>query len=418
MKKVLVVTYYWPPAGGPGVQRVLKFCKYFPEFGWDPVVLTVRNGEYPNLDPTLLEEAENINVYKSISFNPFLLYKILTRKKSVPTFSLDHDSTRGFSRIPQWIRLNCFIPDARKGWVPFAVRMGKKILKKENIDLIFSSGPPHSLHFIANKLKEKYGIPWIADFRDPWTDLFHLEGHNRLSMVQENDRKKEEKILSSADMITTVSSSLKNLLIQKQMSKRIEMVNNGYDENDFTEIPKKQINNDKIVISYIGGMAKSQIPESFFKAISILKNKNVNVRLRFSGNLHPDAGTIIENLGINDLVKYGGYVSHQDAIQSMVESSFVLLVIPDTANNNGIITGKLYEYLRSYTPIICIAPHNSDAANIIRDTQSGIIFDYTETNGLVDFILNPQDYPFHNIQKYNRKHLTGQLCSLFSDLVT
>jgi len=418
MKKVLVVTYYWPPAGGPGVQRVLKFCKYFPEFGWDPVILTVQNGEYPNLDFTLLQESVKMNVYKTFSLNPFLLYKIISRKKNVPTFALDYDSEKGFSKISQWIRLNCFIPDARKGWVPFAVRMGKKILNQENIDLIFSSGPPHSLHFIAKNLKKQYNIPWIADFRDPWTELFHLEGHNRLKFIQKNDRKKEKRIISSADIITTVSSNLHDLFIQKQKNKRVKIITNGYDETDFTGISKKDINNNKIVISYIGGMSKSQIPESFFKAILKLKKENINILLRFSGNIHPDAISIIENLGISNQVKYDGYVSHKDAIQAMVESKFLLLVIPNTTNNNGIVTGKIFEYIRSYTPIICIAPHDSDAANIIRDTKSGQIFDYHDTNGIVNFILAPQECIFYNIQKFNRKQLTGKLCTIFTELVT
>ncbi len=417
MKKVLVVTYYWPPAGGPGVQRVLKFCKYFPEFGWEPVILTVQNGEYPNMDTTLLEESEKMNVYKSISLHPFMFYKVLSRQKSIPTFTLDQDSSNSFSKFSQWIRLNCFIPDARKGWIPFAVPMGKKIIKKENIDLIFSSGPPHSLHFIAKKLKEKYDIPWIADFRDPWTDLFHLEGHSRHKIAQENDRKKEEIILSSAEMITTVSSSLRDLILYKQIKNKVEVIANGYDEQDFNGISKKEKNNDKIIISYIGGMAKSQVPESFLNAICILKKKNVNVTLRFSGDVHPDAKTIIENLGIKDQVKYYGYVSHKVAIQTMVKSTYLLLVIPDTANNNGIVTGKIFEYLRSFTPIICIAPHNSDAANIIRDTQSGQIFDYDDSDKIVDFILTSENFSFQNIQKYNRKHLTGQLCNLFSELI-
>ncbi len=419
MKKVLVITYYWPPSGGPGVQRILKFCKYLPEFGWEPIVLTVKNGDYPNLDYSLEQEVEdlNIRVIKTKTFELFNLYKLIVGKKSLPSFELNQSKKGFLSIISRWLRINCFIPDARKGWIPYGVTAGRDLLTKENIKLIFSSGPPHSLHFIAKKLKEESKIPWVADFRDPWTDLFYLEGYNRLKYSEAADLRKEMQILSSADIITTVSPSIHILLMGKNLRNNVEIITNGYDENDFLGIESKDYTKNSLVISYVGSMAKSQIPKSFFMAMCELKKKNIPIKIQFIGNVHPEAVLLIEKLEITDQINFIGYVSHNEAIKYMSASNYLLLVVPNTSNNKGIITGKVFEYLRSKSPVICIAPTDSDVAKIIHETQGGFIFNYDDSKGIVDLILDPKNIYSKNIYKYDRKELTGQLCQLFSNLV-
>ena len=419
MKKVLVVTYYWPPSGGPGVQRILKFCKYLPEFGWEPIVLTVKNGDYPNLDYSLEQEVEdlNIRVIKTKTFELFNLYKLIVGKKSLPSFELNQSKKGFLSIISRWLRINCFIPDARKGWIPYGVTAGRDLLTKENIKLIFSSGPPHSLHFIAKKLKEESKIPWVADFRDPWTDLFYLEGYNRLKYSEAADLRKEMQILSSADIITTVSPSIHILLMGKNLRNNVEIITNGYDENDFLGIESKDYTKNSLIISYVGSMAKSQIPKSFFMAMCELKKKNIPIKIQFIGNVHPEAVLLIEKLEITDQINFIGYVSHNEAIKYMSASNYLLLVVPNTSNNKGIITGKVFEYLRSKSPVICIAPTDSDVAKIIHETQGGFIFNYDDSKGIVDLILDPKNIYSKNIYKYDRKELTGQLCQLFSNLV-
>ncbi len=417
MRKVLVVTYYWPPAGGPGVQRVLKFCKYLPEFGWKPVILTVRNGEFPNIDNTFINESKNMDIHKTMSLDPFLIYKIISKKKSISTFTLDHGSTSGFSSFSKWIRLNCFLPDARKGWVPFGIHKGKDVIKNENIDLIFSSGPPHSLHFIAKKLKEIYQIPWVADFRDPWTDIFHLEGHSRLDIAQKIDQKKENKILTSADVITTVSSGLQKLFRKKQIQTRVKVITNGYDESDFIGHPPLKNENKKIIISYVGGMAKSQIQKTFFLAIKNLKKLGYALTIQFVGNVHPDINEWIERFDIKDEIIFIGYEPHHKAIHYMISSNFLLLVVPKTRNNKGIVTGKVFEYLRAKTPIICIGPPDSDVGKIILETQSGLVFNYDDSQGIETMIRNSREFLFKGIEVYERKRLTGTLCTQFNQLM-
>ena len=267
LKKILVATYYWPPSGGPGVQRILKFCKYLPHFGWEPIVLTVQDGEYPRLDQSLLDEAEllKVKVFKTKTIEPYKFFKFLTQKNSLPTFELSKVKESIFSNLAYWIRMNLFIPDARIGWIPFAIKSAKKIILENKIDLIFSSGPPHSSHFIGHRLKRSLSIPWVADFRDPWVDLFYYSDHKRLAISKKLDSILETKILCSADKIITATKGLK-LLFENKIKKNISVVYNGFDEDDFKGLDKKNNKDEKIIVSYVGTIARSQVPHNFFQA--------------------------------------------------------------------------------------------------------------------------------------------------------
>ena len=194
MKKVLVISYYWPPSGGPGVQRVLKFCKYLPKFGWEPIVLTVKNGEFPSLDESLIIEAQSIRVHYAGALSPYALFKVFSNSKRIQTHQLSAQTNEPiFKRFARWVRYNMVVPDGRIGWYPGAVRLGLNILESEDIDLIFSSGPPHTSHLIARKLSENSGLKWTADFRDPWTDRFYYVESPRNRLIRWFDRILEKK---------------------------------------------------------------------------------------------------------------------------------------------------------------------------------------------------------------------------------
>ena len=415
MKKVLIITYYWPPSGGPGVQRILKFCKYLPEFDWKVFVLTVNNGEYPNIDYSLNKESDtlNIKVIKTKTFEPFKLYKWISRKKSIPSYELNYSKMSLFSRIGNWIRMNFYIPDARKGWIPYGVKAGKELIKNKKIDIIFSSGPPQSLHFIAKRLKDEFLIPWIADFRDPWTDLFYYTMHRRLSFIKQKDIELESKILSSANSLTVVSQGLKNLYTDKNPELKINVVHNGFDEEDFQNLEPDKVHKDKIIISYLGNMALSQVPYKFFKAISELIQSGKKIEIKIIGQIHSDAITEIKKNNLQNFIRHIGYKPHREALLNLMESNFLLLVVPRTPQNNLIITGKLFEYLRSGIRIIAIGPRNGDAAAIIRKTNSGMIFGYNETSALKNYIISPPNKEKSNIENYNRKNLTEKLSRIF-----
>ncbi len=218
MKKVLIITYYWPPAGGPGVQRVLKFVKYLPAFGWEPIILTVENGEYPAIDESLISEIPpNLKIYKTNSFEPFNIYKNITGQKgNIPTHVLSKSENESLiQKFSKWIRANVFIPDARVGWSQSIVKEGEKIFEIEKPDLIFSSSPPHSLQIGAMKLAKKVNSKWITDLRDPWTDGFWQKDLKRTKYALKKDSKFELKVLQNADSVITVSDSIVKLLKEK-----------------------------------------------------------------------------------------------------------------------------------------------------------------------------------------------------------
>ena len=410
MKKILVITYYWPPSGGPGVQRVLKYCKYLPKYGWEPIILTVSEGDFPVLDKSLGLEVENFKVFKTKSFSFHKIFNFLNKKSNTPTFQLsssDKDSL--FVRFSRWIRLNIIIPDGRIGWLPGAIKKGNSIISQHKIDVIFSSAPPYTTHLIAKSLSLSNKIPWIADFRDPWTDRFYNYENKRWWPAQKLDKYLEHSVIKNADKCITVSRT-----ISKYYKKPFEVIHNGYDEDDFSNIvPDK---NKDIVISYLGTMTKSQNPKRFFEVISKQNIGQNKYQINLIGNIHTDIQEYIKGEGYDKFVSLKPYVNHQEAIQKMVNSNFLLLVIPNTIKNEGIITGKLFEYIRSKTKIIMIGPKNCDAASIISDTNSGRWFDFEDREKIVKYLNSSSYTQTKNFEKYSRDKLTAKLSKLFEEV--
>jgi len=414
LKKVLIITYYWPPSGGPGVQRILKFCKYLPHFGWEPIILTVEDGEYPNIDRSLLDEVESlkIKVFKTNTIEPFGIFKFFSKKKSLPTFELSKDKKSIFSNLAYWIRMNLFIPDARIGWLPFAIKSGKKIILDNRVDLVFSSGPPHSLHFIAHRLKRDLSIPWVADFRDPWVDLFYYSDHKRLKISKKLDKIMEKEILTKADKIITATNGLK-ILLKNKIQKNISVVYNGFDDDDFIGLNKKNNHNEKIIVSYVGTVARSQIPHTFFKSVKEMNDSGVNVFIRFVGDIDSFLIKVIDDYGLNKHVEIIGYLPHRQSIKKMLNSNFLLLIIPKTPDNKLIVTGKLFEYIRTGIPIIGIGPSKGDASQILEKTDSGKMFDYSDSLPIINFIKENKKSNGFNIEYYSRKSQTQILAEEF-----
>ncbi|MEK0352788.1 MAG: glycosyltransferase family 4 protein [Nitrosopumilus sp.] len=418
MKKVLVITYYWPPSGGPGVQRVLKFCKYLPEFGWEPIVLTTEEGEYPAIDYSFDGDVPpECMVYRTRTFEPFSLYKKFTGQSKIPTYQLGRGENESwFSRVSKWTRMNIFLPDPRIGWYPFALKKAKSILKNHNVDVIFSSSPPQSVHLIARTISFK-GIPWVADFRDPWKAPFYSEGQKRNLISDIWDRRLERKTLSSITRITTVSPGYRTLLGTKISQDKIYVIYNGFDEPDFqVEVDNKR--GDEIIISYIGTMSESRKPLVLFQALNKLlkENTKTSYQLNIVGDTHPSVIRDLKNYEILRKSKLFGYISHTEALTIMRQSHFLVVVVPKTENNNGIVPAKLFEYIRSKFPIILIGPPDGDAASIIRKTHSGFVFDYDDVDSIKKILtsnptIQPKDY-----QVFNRRNLTKQLVAIFNTI--
>ena len=412
MKKVLVVTYYWPPSGGPGVQRVLKFCKYLPKYGWKPVILTVKDGEYPAMDDTLLHESKDIETHLSHAFSFYSIFNWFTGEKSVPSHQLSKSKDDSFfKKISRWIRYNLVVPDGRIGWYSGAVKKGRKLLNNEKFDLIFSSGPPHSVHLIGLKLAKKSGTKWVADFRDPWTDMFYYSENKRLRAAELLDRYLEKQVVDNADALITVSRS-----ISEYYDRDVTVIPNGYDESDFELIENSGGNNN--LISYVGTMYKSQNTEEFFDSVNELNKLSSNkYKINLIGHIHPDIVTYITSNNYESFIKIKPYIHHKESILKMVESEFLLLVIPNTKKNSGIVTGKIFEYIRAGSKILMIGPLDSDAAKIINETNSGYCFDYNDMSNLGTILSNKKILNSIDYSHYSRVSLTKKLVGIFNKTI-
>ena len=412
LKNILIVTYYWPPSGGPGVQRVLKFCKYLNETDWKPIILTVENGDFPVIDQTLEKDVLGYKIYKSKSFSFHKIFNFFNKNSTTPTFQLSSAKQDGlFIKLSRWIRLNMVIPDGRVGWYFDSVNVGSKIFRENKIDAIFSSAPPYTTHLIAKKLALSSNLPWIADFRDPWTDRFYNYENKRWWITSKLDKILENSVVKSAQKCVTVSKE-----ISRSFKADFKVIHNGYDEEDFLNVyPHKE--KEHIVIRYIGTMTKSQNPKKFFEVVSKLNNNKNKYKIELIGNIHPDVKIYIQKQGFDKFVDFISYVEHSEAIQKMVDSHFLLLVIPNTAKNKGIVTGKLFEYIRSMSKIIMIGPLDSDAAEIINDTSSGRCFDYDNSTDIVQFLESGKYSETVNFEKYSRKNLTLELVEILEKMI-
>ncbi len=391
-KKVIIFTYYWPPAGGVAVQRFLKFSKFLPEFGWEPIIITVDNGSYPYLDESLVKEiSPSLRVYRTKTFEPFEFYNLLRGKKgkSLPVVSVgSHNKKSFFQTISEYVRANFFIPDARKGWVSYAVKQAEEILKNEKVDVIITTGPPHSAHLIGLQLKEKFGVKWLADFRDPWTGIFYNNFLPRTEATKQKDKALETKVLQTADVVTVISPGMKKEF--ESRAKKIEVVSNGYDEEDFpkSEVPRltgkvgqgSPKSEEKFTIRYVGNLMATQNLENLWRAVSSLVTRHPSLRLEFIGRVDDAVKKSISENSLYSIVSYLDFVDHRKAIQLMQEASMLLFAIPDVKDNEVILTGKLFEYLASISEMISFGPVQGNAAEILNATGRKKMIAYNDAD--------------------------------------
>lgn len=422
-KRLLFCTYYWPPSGGAGVQRSLKFAKYLPKFNIQPTVLTVDeySATYPILDDSLkLEIPESLTIIKTKSSEPFSTYSKLSGNKEVPRSGFANSEKPSFKeKVMRFIRGNFFLPDARKGWNKYAIREAIKLIENNMVDAVLTSSPPHSTQLIGLKLKEKYGLPWIADLRDPWTDIYYYKDLYPTWLAKKIDRYYERKVLENADKIIVVSESIKLLFLKKSKrvkSENIIIIPNGYDSSDFKDISLEK--NKKFTITYTGTIAKSYDLETFAKACKLaFKDKKRVVKLRFIGSSGDYLFPIMEYFGLEDYTELIPTVDHKISIEYLQSSDALLLLIPNTLENTGILTGKLFEYLGSKKPIIGIGPQDGDASKIISDCNAGEMVPFGEVKELSNFLdllydqweSNQLSISNKNTEKYSRQNLSELL---------
>ena len=419
MKNVLIISYYWPPSGGPGVQRVLKFCKYLSSFGWNPIVLTVENGEYPAIDNSLLKDSINIECIKVKGFSLFSIFKQLSGKKELPSHQLSPSRNETIiTKVARWVRYNLIIPDGRIGWYWSAVTAGKKIIQKKNIEMIFTSGPPQTVHLVGKSLAEKTNTSWVSDFRDPWTDRFYYYENPRNRIISFFDKYLEKSVLRKCDYLITVSDGFLSLLNQHyDVKNKSEIIYNGYDPEDFKKQNKINFSANKIIISHLGSLSKSQNPIGLFQSIKAYNEQKPekSIIVNCIGSVHGDVDEYVRKNGLNDYIVKKPYVDHDQAIKEMINSDFLFLVIPDLVNNQGIIPGKLFEYIASKTKIILIGNRKSDAEKLMIDLGYKYFYDIYD-NIEFDDILFDEPLKRVNTEVYSRVEQTKQLSKIFDKI--
>lgn len=428
MKKVLIITYYWPPAGGAGVQRALKFVKYLPQFGWEPVVLTVKNPDSPVEDFSLLNDIPSgCKIYKTNSLEPFNLYKKITGKKKddkIPgDILLNENNSSLKNKIAKWIRLNLFIPDAKVGWKSYAVKKGIKIIRQENIELIFSTSPPQTSALIGRKLAKQTGVKWIADFRDPWLEIVYYQNVKRNIITKKIDAFLESKAIKDADAIVTISKNMSELFRTKSKNARIKVIPNGFDESDFEQLDRKK--NESFTIAYTGAMSKDRVPYPFLHALNrlIFEDDIKNIKLNFAGKFCKEFIDEISNNNLSEFVSIKNFVPHKESTKILQTSDLLLLVIDNVPNNKGFLTGKIFEYMGCRKPIFAIGPTDGDAANTIQETNCGTLVDYDDIDGAYEVLKKmykewedgKSNYKF-NSYVYSRVNLAKNLKKLFEEI--
>ncbi|MCC8360237.1 glycosyltransferase family 4 protein [Salinimicrobium sediminilitoris] len=427
MKKVLIVTYYWPPAGGPGVQRWLKFVKYLPENGIDPIVYAPKNPHYPLKDASLEAEIPSgLKVLKKGIVEPYAFAGLLSKKdtETISSGIIPKEQKQGFlQKLMLFIRGNFFIPDARKFWIKPSVKYLSEYLKEHEIDTIITTGPPHSMHLIGLQLKKETGVKWIADFRDPWTQIGY---HSKLKLLSRSRKKHEElekMVLQTAEKIITTSFTTREEFASKT-DRPIEVITNGYDTEQVDKLPMDK----KFSLSHIGSLLSGRNPENLWQALSELICENEDFarvfQLKLVGAVGEPVLESIKKAGLKDWLVLKNYVSHLEALQLQRSAQLLLLIEIDSEETRGIIPGKLFEYMVSERPILAVGPEKADIQKIIQETNTGSYFLYSQKGQIKAFLQEKYElfkkrelrsFPI-GLQQYSRRALAKKLANQIKQL--
>lgn len=435
MNKVLIISYYWPPSGGAGVQRWLKFVKYLPSFNWQPHIYTALNGEMPVIDPSLEKDVPNeAIIIKKPIWEPYSIYKKINGKKKSEKINaafLNEGKKKGlFQNLSVWIRGNFFIPDARRFWIKPSVKFLNAYIKEQNINYIISSGPPHSMHVIALKLKQQNPhLKWVADFRDPWTNI---DFYNQLMLSKAADKKHhalEKSVINTADTVISVGQFMSNEFTKMHQetggknTSKFKVITNGFDRDD---LPVIEIDKDKkFSIAHIGTLVKDRNPDILWKVLSALTQNNSEFEKQLEIKLVGKVDSfVLEELTKYKLEKYLNkidYLPHNEVIIEQQKSKVLILLVNNTPNSKGILTGKIFEYMMSGSPILAIGPEDGDLAKLLNETKAGVICGFDNQLKLEKSILNlfqQSELTNHHseIEKYSRQSLTKELVRILEEL--
>lgn len=439
MKRVLIITYYWPPSGGSGVQRWVKFAKYLPKEGWQPVIYTPENPELTTIDKTLAAEIPpEAEVVKTHIFEPYGIYRKLMGKgsstdlKALTSAGSDGNEVNPVNggkkswkqKLSLYIRGNFFIPDPRIMWVRPSVKFLKSYLKKHPVDAIVSTGPPQSMHLIGLELSKATGLPWLADFRDPWTKIFYFKHLELTHRSEAKHQALEKKVVDGATRVIAVSPMVKKDF-EAITSTPVELITNGFDEEDFNDPFEAD---EYFNITHTGLFASDGDPEILWKVLAAKCQEDKEfrklLRIRLVGKTDQEIVNSIETAGLGPNLVNLGYQSHEVAVREQRNASVLILPLRKEPEYEAVLPGKLFEYLASRRPILGIGQTDGAMAQVVRNTGSGIVYDWNEEQKIrrwVDFSW--EEFKNHelldnatDISMYSRRRLTKRLVSLLEEI--
>ncbi len=436
-KKILIISYYWPPAGGPGVQRWLKFVKYLPNFGWEPTVFIPENPSYPIIDETLQKDVpKNLKMIKTKIWEPYqLAEKFGKDNKKFKAGQFDVGENQSWkAKLSIFVRGNFFIPDARVFWVKPSVEFLEKYLKVNHYDVLVTTGPPHSLHLIGLGLKKKFpDLKWIADFRDPWTEISYYKHLKLTKIADKKHRKLESEVFKNADI--TLATSYTDAENFRKNGANAFCITNGFDVDASTTLSMTEENSKtlplsnsttKFTLSYIGVLEQLRNPDILWETLNDLVEENADFKndfqLKFVGRLDDKILQKIESSALKNNLTNLGYQTHDVALKHMQDSTVLLMTNFPQESSKGIIPGKIFEYLATGKTILSFGPKDADVEKILNETKAGKHFGYDEKENLKNFILESYqnwksrtlNQNAENIEQFSRKNLTQKLVDLMN----
>jgi glycosyltransferase involved in cell wall biosynthesis len=429
-KKVLIITYYWPPSGGSGVQRWLKFVKYLPQFGWEPYVFTPQNPAFAIQDHSLLRNVpEEAEVIHFPIWEPYETFFSLSRwfgkrKGGKPVDFVSRKDPSLIKKITIWLRGNLIVPDPRIFWVRPSVKFLHDFLSDNHIDKVITTGPPHSIHLIGYFLKKKnHRLVWLADFRDPWSQWGLLDSLRVSGPVRNVHRRLEQKVLTRADIVTTITPFYVRQF-EKLGKRKVDLLTNGYDEDDFREL--KIVRNEKFLIRHVGIVNEKCDPRPFMTALATLITGSdefaADVRVEFIGEVHSDFRAFVtKNDVLEPVTTFTPTMPHKELLSIYGSSSLLLLVLEGYRDAEGYMPGKLFEYLATGLPILGVGPVNGDAGYLLQESGAGKMASGSDTKGICDVVMDSYrlwktDMPVGTGRSapevFTRKSITGKLIAL------
>ncbi len=430
-KRVLIITYYWPPSGGGGVQRWLKMSKYLPKYGWTPVVLTPENPDFELKDDSLLNDvSSNAEILKLPIWEPFGLYRKLMGKKAVQKQGVVESMDASFlGKLSRWIRGNWFIPDPRIFWVRPAVNYLTKYLVKHPVDVIITTGPPHSMHLIGMEVKRRTAVKWVADFRDPWTDWDVLPQLNLNKKSWKTHKKLEHQVMHNADVVLTVTKNLAKRLEKTGGIAKVEIITNGFDAEDFDLSENAKPN--KFKIAHVGLLNGGRNPELLWEVLNELCSEQEEFKNQLevvlAGTIEQSVRDSIESFEVlNSKVSVPDYLAHNEVLDLYQQSAVLLLLVNNTSNSSWILPGKLFEYFSAQKPILALGQLESEANDVLQECGYESFLTYDDKDQIKKRVSSlfknyKNEHSSINsdlINKYERKKLTNDLSNLLNEVTS